>query len=199
LINVLNVDFKDREDKWVGWFYADGNTRWTRLGSVYNSMMQRARKGGLFQEKRPSYAGVTYHPVFADFQGFSDWAVNQCGWGRGWPLDKDLLTKKCNDRMYGPETSVFLPHAINRNIAQHRGGVLMQGVYKKGGLFYAKFTRRVGDKMVGSIVSTGFKTQQEAHNLFCEFKELYVKMLADTYKSDLDPRAYEALQNWTVH
>ena len=43
-----------------------------------------------------------------------------------------------------------------------------------------------------------FNTEIEAFNAYKVAKEAFVKEQANKYKSQIDPRAYEALMNYTV-
>ena len=43
-----------------------------------------------------------------------------------------------------------------------------------------------------------FKTELEAFNAYKEAKEVFIKEQANKFKSQIDPRAYEALMNYTV-
>ena len=43
-----------------------------------------------------------------------------------------------------------------------------------------------------------FKTELEAFNAYKQAKEAFIKEQANKWKSEIDPRAYEALMNYTV-
>ena len=43
-----------------------------------------------------------------------------------------------------------------------------------------------------------FNTEIEAFNAYKQAKENYIKELANKWKDQIDPRAYEALMNYTV-
>ena len=43
-----------------------------------------------------------------------------------------------------------------------------------------------------------FKTEIEAFNAYKQAKEAFIKEQANKWKSEIDPRAYEALMNYTV-
>ena len=43
-----------------------------------------------------------------------------------------------------------------------------------------------------------FDSVTEAFNAYKEAKESYIKEIANKWKSQIDPRAYEALYNYTV-
>ena len=50
-----------------------------------------------------------------------------------------------------------------------------------------------GQKHIGC-----FDTQEEAFRAYKTFKEALIKEVANEYKDKLDPRAYQALLNYTV-
>ena len=55
----------------------------------------------------------------------------------------------------------------------------------------------VGIKVTLSIWGA-FKTEIEAFNAYKQTKESYIKELANKWKDKIDPRAYNALMNYTV-
>lgn len=117
---VLELDFKDRDGKWVLRFRAGRGPNaafvQTRLGKLHNNMTQRAKAGGSVQDvHNTTYKGVGLSELFADPQRFCDWVVQQAGWGLGWQLDKDLLAP--DNRMYSEDNCIFLPRRLNSAIA----------------------------------------------------------------------------------
>ena len=43
-----------------------------------------------------------------------------------------------------------------------------------------------------------YTTQKQAFNIYKTYKEALIKQVAEQYKHQLDPRAYEALMNYQV-
>lgn len=182
---VLNIDFKDREGNWI-LRYIDQSTRkfvQTRLGRLHNNVTQRCSKDSALQKiHNKAYDGVTLSDLFKNQNSFCDWVVKQVGWGFGYQLDKDLLVE--NNRHYSEDTCCFLPRAINSSI-NSKGKVSVQ---KRIGYFLA----------VSSAYSQGvnlgkYDTLEEAEQACKDFKQSRISRLAELYKQNLDPRAYDKL------
>ena len=148
------------------------------------------------QIKQPTYIGCTVSDEFKDYSKWVEWYDN-CPYKQdGWHLDKDLLIK--GNKVYSEYTCVFLPKEINLALttsSKSRGEYLI-GVcwHKASKSFVAQVNRNKGKpERLGY-----FKTEIEAFNSYKKAKEEYLKELADKYKDLLDPRAYEALYNYTV-
>lgn len=78
---------------------------WTgMMGRSYNEKTQ---------ERQPTYKGCSVDPRWHNFQAFAVWydANYYEIEGKTIALDKDLLVK--GNKVYGPDTCVFLPHDIN--------------------------------------------------------------------------------------
>jgi hypothetical protein len=194
-MNVLDADFKDRDGNWVLRFRYAGKFIQTRLGRLHNNLVQRANKSGAVQNKfAKAYNGVSVSGEFLNPQLFCDWAVAQKGWGLGYHLDKDLL--QGGNRLYCPNLCVFLPKEINYQIRpKYLQNGRKLGVYfgEKAGKFFSALGIEGKDVFLGC-----FKTEDEAHEVYCKAKENYVKILAEKYKETIDGRAYDALMSWKV-
>jgi hypothetical protein len=131
---------------------------------------------------------------------FVAWALSQVGHDAGFELDKDILVK--GNRVYGPDTCTFIPAEINvllsgcyksKKRGQHPIGVCFN---KGSGSFVAQMNDRQSnglDKYLGS-----FPTVEEAFACYKAAKEAKIKRLAEKWKDQIDPRAYEALMARTV-
>jgi hypothetical protein len=132
---------------------------------------------------------------------FRAWAIKQPGFNiEGFELDKDILVK--GNRVYSPETCVFVPLEINSLLsgcykAKRRGAYPIGVSFNKGsGTFVAQMSNRqvAGlDKYLGS-----FPTSEEAFACYKVAKEAKLRKLAEKWKDRIDPRAYEALMARTV-
>lgn len=124
---TLSCDLKCRDGKWVRHLSAtyDGIERrvTTRLGTLWNNVLQRTRDGSSFQVRKPTYRGVSN--LFSSFEDFCDFCVNCPGFGRYddhgriYSLDKDILGDGTH---YSREACCFVPLRIN-NLFLERGGV----------------------------------------------------------------------------
>lgn len=158
--------------------------------------MSRCKEGGNTQERCPHYIGARNN--FGEFNEFAEWCQSQTGYGTtGFNLDKDLLVK--GNKVYSPDTCVFLPHHLNmfiisRNKARGRYPV---GVthYKKLDCFRVEcdpsgfdFKRHIGY----------FDTPEEGFAAYKQRKEQIAKLLAEKWRDKIDPRAYVALMKYTI-
>lgn len=134
-----------------------------------------------------------------DFQKFAEWFESVQFYKRGWQLDKDLLVK--NNKMYSPETCVFLPEEINKalNTKSRERGELPLGLS-----WLTPEKQRINlqydcKNSEFSLRRTMAKDQiEEAFTLYKQHREGYIKFLAGKYKDELDPRAYDALMSYEI-
>ena len=143
----------------------------------------------------PSYIDCCVSDGFKDYSKWREWYDKYQYKQEGWQLDKDLLVK--GNKVYSSETCVFLPHIINSVLTKSnktRGKYLI-GVYfdTHNNKFKSHISKRNKNITLGY-----FENEMDAHLAYKEAKEAYLKELADKYKDLLDPRAYEALYNYTV-
>lgn len=145
--------------------------------------------------KRPSYEGCTLSDDFLCYQNFAEWYTTHESYGLGYELDKDLLVK--GNRIYSAETCTMIPREINLAVKTDRVKVsnLPVGVFKTKSGSYTAGTRSKGKNFhIGT-----FKTPEEASAAYVKAKESYVKELALEWKDKIEPKAFEALMNWTVY
>ena len=149
-----------------------------------------------FHRINPTYVGCTVSEEFKDYSKWREWYDNYQYKHDGWHLDKDLLFK--GNKIYSESTCVFIPREINQVLVKReasRGKYLIGVTWCKTKKAFKATVRRNKGKQEHLGY---FKTEIEAHLAYKQAKESYLKELADKYKDLLDPRAYEALYNYTV-
>jgi len=103
---------------------------------AWKSMLERCY-GHKFQSKNPTYIGCSVVPEWLSFMAFRAWMIERDWVGR--ELDKDLLFP--GNRVYGPDTCVFISHGLNKFTTGHAAarGEWPIGVYlhKHSGRFRA--------------------------------------------------------------
>ena len=168
----------------------------TKEYDLWNGMLTRCYSDS-YKKKHPTYEGCEVSDNFKSYEYFYEWCHEQTGFGNeGWQLDKDLLTK--GNKVYSETTCVFIPSEINT--------LLIKRVASRGehliGVSWSKtnkaFMARVG-KSKGKREHLGFfKTELEAFIAYKHAKEYFIKEQANKWKSQIDPRAYNALMSYTV-
>lgn len=126
------------------------------------------------------------------FSEFRKWFDNH--YIEGWSLDKDILVK--GNKVYGPKTCCFVPNEINTFFTKRqndRGKFVIGVVNKRNNKYISSISINGHIKHLGC-----FETEEEAFDAYKEAKEGQAKKLADKYKTQLDPRVYEALYNYNV-
>lgn len=146
--------------------------------------------------RRETYRGCGVSDNFKSYEYFYEWCNNQVGFNKnGWELDKDLLVK--GNKVYSEEYCVFIPQELNKaltNKSRFRG-LLPIGVslYKPRGNYTVSINRFGKNTTLGY-----FNTPEEAFNTYKFARESYLKELANIWKDQIDPRAYESLINYEV-
>ena len=168
----------------------------TKEYEIWCSMLKRCYND-TYQKKNPTYIGCKVSDKFKSYEYFYEWCHKQIGFGNeGWHLDKDLLVK--GNKIYSENTCVFIPREINSLLVKREAlrGEHLIGVYwnKKASAFIARVNKNKGRSEYLGL----FNTEIEAFNSYKTAKEVFIKEQANKYKSQIDPRAYNALMNYTV-
>ena len=164
------------------------------------SMLKRCYSDS-YKKKNPTYKDCEVSENFKSYEYFYEWCHKQVGFGNdgnGNPfhLDKDLLIK--GNKVYSESTCVFIPSEINSLLIKREA---LRGEYLIG-VYWSKtnkaFRARVNKNKGASEHLGYFNTELEAFNAYKVAKETYIKEQANKFKSQIDPRAYEALMNYQV-
>ena len=171
------------------------NGKTCKIHSLWRNMIERCYSKK-FHRINPTYIGCTVSDEFKDYSKWREWYDNYPYKQDGWQLDKDLLTK--GNKVYSEDSCVFIPKEINSLLVKSTAsrGEYLIGVswHKRDKVFVAKISLGAGNQKVLGY----YDNEYEAHLSYKKAKEEYIKELADKYKDLLDPRAYEALYNYTV-
>lgn len=135
-----------------------------------------------------SYAKTKIDPRFVAFQEFCAWAVNQIGFDKaGWQMDKDLLSS--GDHIYGPDNCVFIPSELNQLLAfaKKEPKVYISSYGEYSVLINSKHYEK-GYKRLGP-----FKSKDSVIDAHRREKQRLITLVANKYREELDPRAYNAL------
>ena len=168
----------------------------TKEYELWKSMLKRCYSDN-YKKKNPTYIGCEVSDKFKSYEYFYEWCHKQIGFGvADFELDKDLLIK--GNKVYSENVCVFLPQEINSLLIKRESlrGEHLIGVYwsKTNKAFRARVNKNKGkSEHLGY-----FKTEIEAFNAYKAAKETFIKEQANKWKSQIDPRAYEALMNYTV-
>ena len=144
---------------------------------------------------RGSYKDCSVCDEWLNYSNFKSWfALN---YKEGYDLDKDLLVQ--GNRVYSPETCCFIPPKLNSLIVEKQRGTCGMGVSKRrkknsseyNGLYNISFA----GKYIGRV-----SNQEQAENLYKEFKKLYFEEYADIAEESgiISTIQAEALRNRKV-
>ena len=172
------------------------NSVQTKEYELWNGMLERCYSDKL-KKRRPTYRGCKVSDNFKSYEYFYEWCHKQIGFGnQGWHLDKDLLTK--GNKVYSESTCVFIPSEINSLLVKREAsrGEHFIGVCwnKTSKVFVAQVRKNKGKQEHLGL----FNTEIEAFKAYKKAKESFVKEQANKWKSQIDPRAYNALMNYEV-
>lgn len=114
-------------------------------------------------------------------------------------LDKDILIK--NNKEYGPSTCCFVPNNINILFTKrknHRGEYPIGIKSKKSNGKYEVACSISKNNNKERIYLGVYETIEEAFNVYKEYKENYIKQIADEYFSYIPEYIYNALYDYEV-
>lgn len=160
----------------------------TKLYSLWQGMLERCYSQNA-AVKFPTYTDCCVHENWHNFSEFTKDVLLMIREDK-WEIDKDILVK--GNRMYSKETCVFLPKELNLLISTYDRS-LPTGVYARGDKFIASCRVEGKQKHLGMFLSV-----ESAFEMYKAIKEKEIKRLANIWKDRLDPKAYEALVNYTI-
>lgn len=175
-----------------------------KIYDVWRKMLQRCYDP-YFINKELTYKDVYVCDEWHCFQNFAKW------WEENYyeilnekmELDKDILIK--NNKMYSPKTCLIVPQRLNKLFTKSDK---MRGEYpigvnkcvdKRNGYNYEYLRVRCqtlnGRKFLGNFP---LNKPFQAFTCYKEFKERYVKQVADEYKDLIPKELYDALYKYEV-
>lgn len=145
--------------------------------------------------KRPTYKDTSVCDEWSCYKNFKKWYDKnyyELG-GEKMCLDKDILVK--GNKVYSPQTCIYVPNTINLLFlkrSKSRNGVI--GVLRRGDKYISRVD--VGNSRKKHIGV--YDTEMEAFNAYKEYKEKYIKQVANEYKDKIPQRLYEAMYEYKV-
>lgn len=132
-----------------------------------------------------------YYPNFKKWYDDNYYEVE----GQRMELDKDILYK--DNKIYSPNTCIFVPHNINSMITKRSNdrGLYPIGVTKNGKKYNANCG---GGSRDNKIYLGGHDTPELAFEAYKENKEQFIRDKANEYKEKIPSQLYDAMYNYTV-
>ena len=177
------------------------NGKDTRVYKTWNNMLRRCYDKK-YHEKYPTYIGCEVSEDFHNFQNFAKWYYNNYYEveGERMHLDKDILCK--GNKIYSPETCIFVPERINSLFTKcdrSRGESVIGTTLTKNGKY------RVSCNLINTVTGEPkrkhlgyYETQEKGFEVYKQFKENYIKQIADYYKEQIPISLYNALYEYEV-
>jgi len=142
--------------------------------------------------KYPSYKEVEVENQWLDFQIFAKWSKEN--YVKDWELDKDLLNYTNNKKLYSEETSLYIPGALNKFLAN----TMMNNSSGKIGCFLHKTTKKyqvnISD-MTGKTKYLGTRsTLEEASELYKAQREIYANIWKERMIGILPQKAVDNIK-----
>lgn len=170
----------------VGDYKSNAEGRNAAEYEVWNKMLQRCYSEK-YQKRHPTYIGTTVCNEWLNFQNFAKW------YNENYPkiesinfqLDKDLLQGNVENKIYSPETCVFLPKSVNSFLANKKSdnssgcpGVSWHKTGKKWGASINLFGERKQKHLgIYSDIELASKSYQCARELEAEKVKDYLRSL----------------------
>ena len=178
------------------------NNKHTKCYDAWKDMLRRCYSEE-FHEKEPTYKNCSVDDNWLNFQNFAKWYENNYYEivGERMHLDKDILIK--GNRIYSSNTCVYVPQVINTLFIKcdNKRGNYPVGVYYNKR--YKKFIAycNVYDILNGKSYQERlgyYESPEEAFKAYKQFKEKYIKQVADLYKDKIPSKLYDAMYKYEI-
>ena len=115
-------------------------------------------------------------------------------------LDKDILIK--GNKIYSPNTCIFVPERINKLFTKRQND---RGKYPIGTCWHKPSNKFIAQCSVldkennrKEIHLGYYDTSEEAFLVYKQFKEKYMRQIADEYKDLIPQKLYEIMYRYKV-
>lgn len=163
--------------------------------SRWRNMIVRCYSEDL-KSKHITYKDCRASENFLKYSYFRDWYFEQVGSSNPKAnIDKDLILK--GNKIYSEDNCLLLPYEINHQFIKRdneRGDFPIGVTWNKNENVFKAQVNIDGKRTC--VARTDCKI--EAFMAYKKAKEDYLKVLAERYKSEIDPRAYNALMGYKV-
>lgn len=172
------------------------NGRLSKCYVAWSGMLERCYSQS-YHERKPTYIGCTVCDEWHNFQNFAEWYYEHYYEieGKRTDLDKDILVK--GNKEYSPYTCVFVPQEINLLFTKSNA---VRGEYPVGVYYHQEKRKYVAQcntlgkkKWIGN-----YDNKTDAFVAYKDFKEAYIKKVANDYMEDIPYVLYEAMMNYSV-
>lgn len=149
------------------------------------------------KRKLPAYEGCSMVETWHNLQVFGRWYDENFYQipGERMEIDKDILVKW--NKIYGPETCVFVSRDMNRLLERRvraRGQHPIGVSWNKRDKYFEAYCSYKGKR----VHHTFHKTEMGAFLSYKNFKEQLLKNIAEEYKNLIPDKLYQALINYEV-
>ena len=180
-----------------GKYKVSENGKKTKCYKTWHDMLKRCYDEK-FHKRELTYKNCKVCDEWLNFQNFAKWYYENYYEieGERTELDKDILVK--GNKIYSPETCVFVSHKINKLFVKRdktRGEYPIGVCYdKQNNNYVAHCGYKNKSKHLGL-----YNTPEEAFKVYKQFKENYIKQIADEYKDKIPSKLYNALYEYKVN
>ena len=178
----------------------DENGKSLKSYETWKSMLERCYSEKC-KKKYPTYKDCSVCKEWHNYSNFKEWFNNNYYEieGEKMALDKDILVK--GNKIYSPDTCVFVPQNINKLFTKRNKarGEYPIGLYKpnNSNKYQAQCRIFYNGKKQHKYLGL-YNTIEEAFNSYKEFKENYIKQVAEEYKDNIPYELYKAMYNYKV-
>ena len=174
----------------------DENGEIIKSYSVWKNMLARCYSG-----RYPTYKDCYVCSEWLNYSNFKKW-FNYNYYeieGEQMALDKDILVK--GNKIYTPETCVFVSQNINTLFVKcnkARGKYPIGVYFDKVANKYQACCRIFYNGKKQQKTLGYYNTIEDTFNAYKQFKEKYIKQVADEYKDRIPQKLYDAMYKWEV-
>lgn len=183
-----------------GKYKVSENGKNTDKYGIWHSMLRRCYDPK-YQENKPTYKGCKVEDYLLNFQHMAEW-INENYYevpGEVMCLDKDILCK--GNKVYSRETCIFVPERINLLFVK-RGNDRGKEPIGVSDLPSGNYRVDCNNGYGKSVYLGVYSTEEEAFNIYKEYKEKVIKEVIDLYEGKIPEPHYsrlrEAMYNYEV-